>query len=43
MNRTVGTMLERLIASGIIARFTLNSTAMTCLIFGLLYQRYRDK
>ncbi len=39
----VGTMLEHLIASGVIERFVLNITAMTFLVFGLFYQRYRDK
>jgi hypothetical protein len=36
-------MLEDLFASGIIERFLLNIIAMTCLIFGLFYSRYRDK
>ena len=43
MNRMAGTMLEHLIASGVIERFVLNITAMTFLVFGLFYQRYRDK
>ncbi|WP_300039282.1 DUF4956 domain-containing protein [uncultured Roseobacter sp.] len=36
-------VLEHLIASGIIERFFLNIAAMTVLVFGLFYQRYRDK
>jgi hypothetical protein len=36
-------MLEQLIASGIIERFALNILAMTILVFGLFYTRYRDK
>jgi len=35
MNRMAGTMLEHLIASGVIERFVLNITAMTFLVFGL--------
>ncbi len=35
-------MFEDLFASGIIERFLLNIIAMTCLIFGLFYSRYRD-
>lgn len=36
-------MLEQLIASGLIERFLLNISAMTFLVFGLFYKRYRDK
>ena len=36
-------MLEHLIGSGIIERFALNVVAMTLLVFGLFYRRYRDK
>ncbi len=42
-NRLVNIVLEHLIASGIIERFFLNIAAMTVLVFGLFYQRYRDK
>jgi len=36
-------MLDHLITSGLIERFILNIAAMTILVFGLFYQRYRDK
>ena len=36
-------MFEDLIDSGVIIRFVINITAMTILVFGLFYQRYRIK
>ncbi|WP_299609739.1 DUF4956 domain-containing protein [uncultured Tateyamaria sp.] len=36
-------MLEHLLTSGIIERFALNIVAMTILVFGFFYRRYRDK
>ena len=36
-------MLENLLTDGLILRFTLNIAAMTFLVFGLFYRRYRDK
>ncbi|WP_299649030.1 DUF4956 domain-containing protein [uncultured Tateyamaria sp.] len=36
-------MLEHILTSGIIERFALNIVAMTILVFGFFYRRYRDK
>ncbi len=36
-------MLEHLIGSGVVERFAVNVAAMTLLVFGLFYRRYRDK
>ena len=42
-NKWIGKTLAHLIGSGIIERFALNIAAMTLLVFGLFYRRYRDK
>lgn len=36
-------MLEDLLNSGVVERFILNIIAMTILVFGMYYRRYRDK
>lgn len=36
-------MLDQLLNAGVIERFALNILAMTLLVFGLYYTRYRDK
>jgi hypothetical protein len=36
-------MLDQLLNAGVIERFALNVLAMTLLVFGLYYTRYRDK